>query len=155
MTGRITGLHISDGGVPKLPVQSLEIVSTNCIGDKQNDLKHHGGIDKAVCLFQQEIIDQLNSEGHPINAGSTGENILIHGIPIGNIYPGVIIKFPSVELIITQDAPPCKTIKDSFKDGYFNAISHRKKPHYTRWYARVIKEGVVSVDDSVSVELIS
>ncbi len=155
MTGRITGLHISDGGVPKLPVQSLEIVSTNCIGDKQNDLKHHGGIDKAVCLFQQEIIDQLNSEGHPINAGSTGENILIHGIPIGNIYPGVIIKFPSVELIITQDAPPCKTIKDSFKDGYFNAISHKKKPHYTRWYARVIKEGVVSVDDSVSVELIS
>ena len=155
MTGRITGLHISDGGVPKLPVQSLEIVSTNCIGDKQNDLKHHGGLDKAVCLFQQEIIDQLNSEGHPINAGSTGENILIHGIPIGNIYPGVIIKFPSVELIITQDAPPCKTIKDSFKDGYFNAISHKKKPHYTRWYARVIKEGVVSVDDSVSVELIS
>ncbi len=155
MTGRITGLHISDGGVPKLPVQSLEIVSTNCIGDKQNDLEHHGGIDKAVCLFQQEIIDQLNSEGHPINAGSTGENILIHGIPIGNIYPGVIIKFPSVELIITQDAPPCKTIKDSFKDGYFNAISHKKKPHYTRWYARVIKEGVVSVDDSVSVELIS
>ena len=155
MTGRITGLHISDGGVPKLPVQSLEIVSTNCVGDKQNDLKHHGGIDKAVCLFQQEIIDQLNSEGHPINAGSTGENILIHGIPIGNIYPGVIIKFPSVELIITQDAPPCKTIKDSFKDGYFNAISHKKKPHYTRWYARVIKEGVVSVDDSVSVELIS
>ncbi len=155
MIGRITGLHISDGGVPKLPVQSLEIVSTNCIGDKQNDLKHHGGIDKAVCLFQQEIIDQLNSEGHPINAGSTGENILIHGIPIGNIYPGVIIKFPSVELIITQDAPPCKTIKDSFKDGYFNAISHKKKPHYTRWYARVIKEGVVSVDDSVSVELIS
>ena len=155
MTGRITGLHISDGGVPKLPVQSLEIVSTNCIGDKQNDLKHHGGIDKAVCLFQQEIIDQLNSEGHPINAGSTGENILIHGIPIGNIYPGVIIKFPSVELIITQDAPPCKTIKDSFKDGYFDAISHKKKPHYTRWYARVIKEGVVSVDDSVSVELIS
>ena len=155
MTGRITGLHISDGGVPKLPVQSLEIVSTNCIGDKQNDLEHHGGIDKAVCLFQQEIIDQLNSEGHPIYAGSTGENILIHGIPIGNIYPGVIIKFPSVELIITQDAPPCKTIKDSFKDGYFNAISHKKKPHYTRWYARVIKEGVVSVDDSVSVELIS
>ena len=155
MTGRITGLHISDGGVPKLPVQSLEIVSTNCIGDKQNDLKHHGGLDKAVCLFQQEIIDQLNSEGHPINAGSTGENILINGIPIGNIYPGVIIKFPSVELIITQDAPPCKTIKDSFKDGYFNAISHKKKPHYTRWYARVIKEGVVSVDDSVSVELIS
>ena len=155
MNPRITGLHTSDGGVPKLPAQSLEIVSANCIGDKLNDLEHHGGIDKAVCLFQQEIIDQLNSEGHPINAGSTGENILIHGIPIGNIYPGVIIKFPSVELIITQDAPPCKTIKDSFKDGYFNAISHKKKPHYTRWYARVIKEGVVSVDDSVSVELIS
>ena len=155
MNPRITGLHTSDGGVPKLPVQSLEITNIGCHGDKQNDLKHHGGIDKAVCLFQQEIIEQLNLEGHPIDAGSTGENILIQGIPIGDIYPGVIIKFPHVELIVTQDAPPCKTIKDSFKNGYFNAISHKKKPHYTRWYARVIKEGVVNIDDSVSVELIS
>ena len=151
MLAKVTGLHTSNGGVPKTPVDSLEVTVNGCVGDKQNDLKHHGGIDKAVCIFQQEIIEQLNQEGHPITAGSTGENILIQGLAIGDIKPGSVIKFPNVQLMITQDAPPCKTIKESFLNGYFNSISHTKSPNHTRWYAKVIEEGSVRFNDTIEV----
>ena len=105
MLAKVTGLHTSNGGVPKLPVDTLVVTTEGCIDDSQNDLKHHGGRQKAVCIFQQEIIEKLNQEGHPISAGTTGENILIQGIEIGDIQPGTLVKFPNVELIITQDAP--------------------------------------------------
>tara|TARA_Y100000589_G_scaffold305896_1_gene320200 strand:- start:1730 stop:2191 length:462 start_codon:yes stop_codon:yes gene_type:complete len=151
MTAKVIGLHISNGGVPKLPVELLEVKESGCLGDKQNDLRYHGGTNKAVCIFQSEIIEQLNDVGHPITAGTTGENILISGISIGELAPGTKVIFPNVELIITQDAPPCKTIKESFLDGYFNAISHKKNPNITRWYAKVIKEGIVELDDAVEI----
>jgi len=76
---------------------------------------------------------------------------LIEGIELGQIKSGSIVRFPNLELVVTQDAPPCKTIKESFIDGYFNAISHKKFPLFTRWYARVTKEGKVGINDSVEV----
>ncbi len=151
MQAKIVGLHISQGGVPKSPVDDLLVSYEGCLGDSQNDLKHHGGESKAVCLFQAEIIEKLSSEGHYIYPGSTGENILIQGIKLGMIKPGSIIKFPNLQLQITQDAPPCKTIKSSFIDGDFTKISHKKNPNYTRWYAKVIQNGNIRIGDSVLV----
>ena len=43
MLAKVTGLHTSNGGVPKLPVDVLSVSTEGCIGDSQNDLKHHGG----------------------------------------------------------------------------------------------------------------
>lgn len=151
MLAKVTGLHTSNGGVPKLPVDSLIVTTQGCIDDNQNDRKHHGGINKAVCIFQHEIIEMLNDEGHPISPGTTGENILIQGIEIGDIQPGTIVKFPNVELVITQDAPPCKTIKQSFSNGDFNVISHKKFPNHTRWYAKVSIEGIIELNDQVEI----
>ena len=149
MTGKVVGLHTSNGGVPKLPTEMLVVTSDGCLGDKQNDRKHHGGLNKAVCIFQEEIIADLANNGHPISPGSTGENVLISGIPIGEIKPGVSLKFPNVELVVTQDAPPCKTIKQSFSNGDFNVISHKKFPNHTRWYAKVSMEGIIELNDQV------
>ena len=151
MSARVIGLYVSQGGVPKLPVDSLHITKNGCLGDKQNDLKHHGGPNKAVCILQNCIIEDLQSKGHPIKPGSTGENILLDGCQIGEIYPGVIIKFRDLEIEITQDAPPCKTISKSFSESEFNLISHKKYPNFTRWYGKVIKEGNLSIEESFEV----
>ncbi len=151
MSARVIGLFVSQGGVPKLPVDTLSVTITGCLGDKQNDLKHHGGPDKAVCILQNCIIEDLQSKGHPIIPGSTGENLLLDGCEVGEIYPGSIIKFEQLEIEITQDAPPCKTISNSFTDGNFNLISHRKYPQFTRWYGKVIKEGKLNVDEEFEI----
>lgn len=151
MSARVIGLFVSQGGVPKLPVDTLSVTITGCLGDKQNDLKHHGGPDKAICILQNCIIENLQSKGHPIIPGSTGENLLLDGCEVGEIYPGSIIKFEQLEIEITQDAPPCKTISNSFTDGNFNLISHRKYPQFTRWYGKVIKEGKLILDEEFEI----
>ena len=147
MSARVIGLFFSQGGVPKLSVDSLEVKKSGCLGDKQNDLKHHGGINKAVCILQNCIIEELQLKGHPITSGSTGENILIDGCKIGEIGPGTIFKFEDLVIEITQYAPPCKTISESFKENHFNLISHKKHPNYTRWYGKVLHEGDIKLDE--------
>lgn len=146
----VVGLHASNGGVPKLPVDALLVTVDGCDGDYQNDLKHHGGKDKAVCILQQEIIDKLTEKGHPIGPGTTGENLLINGIQVGMLSVGTRLKIGNCELEITQDAPPCKTIKQSFNDDNFMLISHKKFPTFTRWYAKVISEGEIILGQEVN-----
>ena len=146
----VVGLHASNGGVPKLPVDALLVTVDGCDGDYQNDLKHHGGKDKAVCILQQEIIDELTEKGHPIGPGTTGENLLINGIQVGMLSVGTRLKIGNCELEITQDAPPCKTIKQSFNDDNFMLISHKKFPNFTRWYAKVIREGEIILGQEVN-----
>tara|TARA_B100000767_G_C19778675_1_gene544540 strand:- start:2247 stop:2708 length:462 start_codon:yes stop_codon:yes gene_type:complete len=149
MSAKVTGLHISSGGVPKVPVNTLSVTLDGCQGDDQDDKKHHGGKNKAICLFQQEILESLSYNGNPISPGSTGENILIEGIEIGSIEVGTCLKIGEIEIVVTQDAPPCKTIRNSFTNGEFNKISHRKNPNFTRWYASVKSTGNVNIGDTV------
>ena len=97
-------------------------------------------------------LDSLSANGHPISPGSTGENVLIKGIKIGSISIGTCLRIGDVEVIVTQDAPPCKTIRNSFVDGEFNKISHRKNPNFTRWYASVTLPGTIRVGDVVQIQ---
>ena len=137
------------GGVPKIPVNKSFLGKEKVSGDQQNDLKHHGGVDRAVCLFSIEIIQALKEEGHPISPGSTGENLTIEGLDWSLMNSGTTLSVGEAKIELTNPAPPCKTIKDSFKKGQFNRISEKKNPGFSRWYARVIREGVICKNDKV------
>ena len=150
MHGVVIGLHVNpEGGVPKHPVPTLEVERNGCVGDKQNDRKHHGGPQKAVCLLEQHVLEHLKRMGHPIAPGTTGENILVDGTAPGQFIVGARLSIGEVELTITGDAPPCKTIRASFAEGTFNELSHRKTPGQTRWYAKVDQTGTVRMGDAL------
>ena len=152
MEPRIIGLYVNpQGGVPKHAVETLRVTPTGCDGDRQNDLKHHGGPTRAVCLMLESVMKKLISEGHPIGPGTTGENILIQGLEPNSINGGSILDVGTVRLQITGPAPPCKTIKSSFLNEEFTALSHKLDPSQTRWYASVIQEGTVATGQRVSV----
>tara|TARA_B110000902_G_scaffold234817_1_gene279694 strand:+ start:3384 stop:3854 length:471 start_codon:yes stop_codon:yes gene_type:complete len=152
MQGSIVGLFAAhQGGVPKPSVETLHIIENGCVGDKQNDTKHHGGPNRAVCLFSEEVLQLLQQENHPIFPGSVGENVLMSGVPWENVRPGTQLHFSDVILEITSDAPPCGTIKESFEKGQFKRISAKINPHSTRWYAKVIQSGTVVTGESVTV----
>ena len=65
-------INVSDGGVPKHPVLHTTISKDGLEGDRQRNLKVHGGPDRAVCLFSVELIERMQDEGHMIDAGSSG-----------------------------------------------------------------------------------
>ena len=66
--GKVLGIFISDGGVPKLSVNSVHVTNFGLVGDNQADKKHHGGLMKAVCVLENELLLRLQSEGQPNTA---------------------------------------------------------------------------------------
>ena len=142
--GKLLGIFTSNGGVPKISVDSADIRFEGISGDDQNDKKHHGGIMRAICVLENELLVKLQSEGHPIMPGTTGENLLVEGF---NLSIGSKFSIGTVELEVVSAATPCKTISKSFTDGFFNRMSDKKYPRETRWYCRVLKEGSIRISD--------
>ena len=152
MSGFVVGLHANpDGGVPKHPVPSLTVEANGCVGDRQRNLRYHGGPSRAVCLMTTSVLTALQAQGHPIGPGTTGENVLIDLPAAMSLDVGVSLELGSVVLRITGDAPPCKTIRSSFEHGSFLALSHQKNAGMTRWYAEVLAAGTIRVGDAVRV----
>jgi MOSC domain-containing protein YiiM len=140
-----------DGGVPKRATPEAFIAVDGVRGDRQRNLKHHGGPNRAVCLFSLERIEALRAEGHPIAPGTTGENLTLSGIDWDRVVPGVKLKIgDQVELEVLKYTEPCKTIAASFTDGQFGRILQEKHPGFSRVYARVLREGIVRTGDTVS-----
>lgn len=148
---RIFQLNRSPGGVPKRPLPVAEINRLGIVGDSQNDTRHHGGPDRALCLYSLEHILALQAEGHPIFPGSVGENVTISGLDWARVTPGARLRLgDDVEVEITSYAAPCKTIRASFAHETFDRISAKLHPGWARAYARVVHGGRVQIGDSVT-----
>jgi MOSC domain-containing protein YiiM len=141
------------GGVPKTAVPSATITVDGVIGDRQLDLEHHGGPERAVSIYAAERIAALAAEGHPIAPGTSGENLTLVGLEWDALGPGSRLWIgDAVHLEITRAAPPCETIAASFVDGRFVRISEKVHPGWSRLYARVLREGRVCAGDPVRVD---
>lgn len=150
LQGRIVQINLSDGGVPKQSVPSVQIDKEGLVGDRQKNLKHHGGPDRAVCLWSAEIIQMLQAEGHPITSGAAGENITVAGLDWQQLTPGVQLQLgDSVLLEITDYAQPCRTIACYFKLRRYSRISQKRHPGMSRLYTRVLTTGSISVEDQI------
>jgi MOSC domain-containing protein YiiM len=150
-TGRVESINVSRGGVPKTSVLEARITERGVIGDKQVQLVFHGGRDRAVVLFSLDVIERLQQEGHPIHAGSVGENLTISGLEWRDIVPGVELQVGEARLYVTKYVTPCSTIRESFLDGEFVRISQKRHPGWSRVCARVITEGIVRPNDRVEI----
>ncbi len=148
--GQIVQINISPGGVPKLPVASARVTREGLAGDGHRDLEHHGGPERAVCLYAMEAIEALQSEGHPIAPGSIGENLTVHGLDWAAVTPGRVVSVgEGVLLQVTRYTSPCFNIRPAFLDGDFSRVSQKRHPGWSRVYARVLGEGTVRRGDPV------
>jgi MOSC domain-containing protein YiiM len=146
-------ISVSNGGVPKLSVPEANVSWEGVAGDRQRSRLIHGGPDRAVCLFSLERIDALRAEGHPIAAGSSGENLTLVGVNWDTLKPGVRLRIgESVRLEIVSYTSPCEHNARWFRDGDFSRISQKRYPGWSRLYARVLTEGLIKRGDPVSLE---
>ncbi|MET0556496.1 MAG: MOSC domain-containing protein [Vicinamibacteria bacterium] len=149
-TGTVHSINTSRGGVPKRPQPEAAVTADGLAGDRQRNRRYHGGPLRAVSLYSLERIRALQAEGHPADVGTMGENLTIAGLDWDRVRTGVRLAVGPVVLEVTKDAPPCKTIAGSFRDGAFARASQKVRPGWSRFYARVIREGVVRVGDVVA-----
>jgi MOSC domain-containing protein YiiM len=148
--GLLHSINVSKGGVPKWPRPWAQIRATGLEGDRQEDLRYHGGPDRAVCLYSLELIEALQGEGHPIVPGSIGENLTIHGIDWTVVRPDAQIAVGDALLEITWAVSPCRKIAGSFQEADVTRVSQKVHPGWSRFYARVLREGMVSAGNRVS-----
>jgi MOSC domain-containing protein YiiM len=145
-------INVSDGGVPKRPVLEVVIAKTGVAGDRQRNLKFHGGPDRALCLFSQELIERLQDEGHSIEAGSSGENLTLAGLEWEKLKPGDRLQIgPEVQIEIMTYTTPCDQNAQWFRDRDIKRVSQKMNPGWSRLYAKVMRAGVVRPGDAVEI----
>ena len=148
--GRIVQISVSAGGVPKTRVPAARITRRGVDGDRQRATEHHGGPERAVCLYAHERILALASEGHAIAPGTIGENVTVEGVDWDLVGPGARLRLGSrVMLEITRYTSPCLNIRSGFTAGDYARVSQKQHPAWSRVYARVLVEGTVREGDPV------
>jgi MOSC domain-containing protein YiiM len=148
--GTVISINVSNGGVPKGRVSDAKVSLLGLVNDDHDDKKHHGGPERAVCVYSLERIRALQAEGHPIDVGTAGENVTVEGIDWELVVPGARFRLgDEVLLEVASFTSPCKTIRDSFTDGRFVRISQKLHPGWSRVYTRVLSEGSIRYGDVV------
>ncbi|MGD9852116.1 MAG: MOSC domain-containing protein [Nitrospirales bacterium] len=143
-------INISSGGVPKLPVQQAQIIHAGIEGDRQRNRTHHGGPDRALCVYAWEKILALQEEGHSIAPGASGENLTIAGLVWDRLQPGDRLHIgEDVVIELTSYCEPCRQNARWFADGQYRRISQDHFPGWSRLYARVVHDGWVHQGDRV------
>ena len=145
-------VNLSGGGIPKQPVASAWVGTFGLRGDEHDERTVHGGPHQAVCLYGIEAIERLQSEGHPVEPGSVGENLTTTGVEWSTLPVGTRARIgETLELEIAAPATPCKTQTRNFSDGRFSRMSIDLHPSDSRMYARVLHEGDVRPNDPITI----
>lgn len=151
-TGKVLQVNVSAGGVPKRPVERAWVGTLGLEGDAHRENTVHGGPHRAVCVFGIEVIERLQSEGHPIEPGGAGENLTTSGIDWSLLPIGSRARIgEQLEIEVSSSTTPCATQVRNFSDGNFNRIRIELHPSDSRMYARVITEGEVKPGDPITV----
>lgn len=150
----IVQLNLSGGGVPKLSVAEAYVGELGLAGDAHNDKLHHGGPERAVCLFAIERIEALAAEGHHVAPGTTGENVTVRGLDWDTVVSGTRVRLGSKCLLeVTGYASPCATIEHNFSDRDFMRMSQKVHQGWSRVYTKVLVAGMIKAGDPVEVDL--
>jgi MOSC domain-containing protein YiiM len=151
-TGRVDQINVSDGGVPKRPVDRATVGPRGIVGDRQAARKHHGRPWQALCLWSAEVIERLRQEGHPIAPGLAGENLTIAGIDWTDMRPGLRLRIGEVLAETSVWSLPCTKNAQWFRDGDFRRMEHTRERGVSRMYAWVLEGGDIAIGDAVTVE---
>lgn len=146
---RVAQINTSVGGVPKSPVDHVEVASDGLAGDRQADEKHHGRPFQAVCLWSTDALADLTEAGHHVFAGSVGENFTVEGLDWTTLRAGGRLLVGSTLLELSYPAIPCQKQAQWFNDRDFTRLAYENNPQWTRWYAWVREPGAVATGDEV------
>ncbi len=136
-------------GFQKLAVSGPVWLSRlNFAGDGQADLKHHGGPDKAVCVYPDSHYPQWQSElGLDLAAGSFGENLTVAGLVEEHVCIGDFWEIGDAKVQVSQPRQPCWKLSRWW--NVEDLAVRVQQTGRTGWYLRVITEGNVEAGASI------
>ena len=136
----------------KAPVaERLFLGETNLTGDRQANLKFHGGPDKAVCAFPAEHFPLWQAEtgaGETFGYGAFGENFTLTGMVESQVCIGDIYAVGTAKVQVSQPRQPCVNL--ARKWNYPPFPERLIEAGQTGYYLRVIEPGEVGAGDPVA-----
>ena len=137
-------------GIYKDPIKGrVAVRKLNLDGDRQADLKVHGGADKAVYCYPVEHYDYWRSElpGRELSLGMFGENFTIDGLFEDAVNIGDRFSIGSAEVVVTQPRLPCYKLGIRFQSD--DMVKRFLASRRTGFYLAVTREGEVGAGDEI------
>jgi len=141
-------------GIYKEPIgRRIMLRMLNLDGDRQADLKVHGGPSKAVYAYPSEHYGHWRAEfpGIDLPWGMFGENFTVEGLREDAVYIGDRFRMGSAQVVVTEPRLPC--FKLAAKFGRDDVIKRFLGSGRTGFYFAVVREGEVGAGDAI--ELVS
>lgn len=137
-------------GIFKEPVTGRVIVrKLNVDGDGQSDLLVHGGVYKAVYVYDMENIRFWREvlERPDLRYGQFGENLTVEGMPDDEVCLGDVLRVGTALLEVTQPRIPCYKLE--IKMGLPGFSRQFLASGRLGFYCRVLEEGEVGARDTI------
>jgi MOSC domain-containing protein YiiM len=117
-------------------------------GDTVADRKHHGGPDKAVCVYPAaRYADWHGRYGAPLPRPAFGENLLVAGADEADTHVGDVCRIGTALVQVSQPRVPCH--KPAAFTGEARLTLDLRATGWTGWYLRVLEGGEVGEGDAL------
>jgi MOSC domain-containing protein YiiM len=136
-------------GMCKKPVSSpLVLTMQGFEGDGVGDLKHHGGSDKAVCVYAIDNYEYWEKTlGRKMPDAAFGENFSVTGMKEDDICIGDIYRAGMATMQVSQPRQPCSTLAARYgREDFVKLVVDSGR---TGFYFRVLVGGTVKVGDGL------
>ncbi len=149
---RLLSIDGERSGIVKTPAAGpLMLTPTGLEGDEQADLRHHGGVDKALHHYPVEHYAVLAAEwpqcAAAVGAGFLGENISTRGLDEHALCIGDVLRIGEARVQVSQTRSPCWKIDLRLKiDGASRFV---EAAGITGWYYRVLQPGRIAAGDAI------
>lgn len=129
----------------KKPVHQAFLAKEGFHGDGVADTKHHGGPDRALCIYPFEHYARWEREfGIALPPAAFGENLTLTGMLEEDVCIGDVLRIGEAVVQVTQGRVPCNTIDRRLEMAPF--LKAMVKTGYTGYLCRVLEEGMVASD---------
>jgi MOSC domain-containing protein YiiM len=137
-------------GIYKEPVAGrVRLRKLNLDGDRQADLRVHGGPEKAVYAYPSEFYELWARERPKLDLapGAFGENLTTVGLIDDEVSVGDRFRIGTAELVVTQPRLPC--FKLGIKMGRDEFVVEFLERGLFGFYLAVVREGMVEASDPI------
>jgi len=135
----------------KHPVEGrIAIVGDNLIGDRQADLRVHGGRDKAVYGYPMEHYAWWRTQlpDADLSWGAFGENLTVDRLLEDRVHIGDRFQIGSAELMVTQPRTPC--FKLGIKFARPQIVKEFLRSERSGFYFAVARAGEIGAGDAIT-----
>lgn len=141
--------HVMRSAICKQSTEMVYLRKEGFEGDGVADLKHHGGPERAVCLYPYEHYSYWENEFHKqLEPATFGENVTVSNMIEKDVYIGNIYRIGEATVQVTQGRVPCNTISNRAEIPLL--LKRIMETGYTGYFCKVLEEGTIEQTSTIT-----